>query len=70
MRKNHNSLESDRKRKTLRDTSLTCYNKEFGSKKSRLYLKCERSFTASVHITVYVKNVFHGVHRIRGNGYE
>ena len=24
MRKNHNSLKSDRKSKTLRDTSLTC----------------------------------------------
>ncbi len=24
MRKNHNSLKSDRKRETLRDTSLSC----------------------------------------------
>ncbi len=40
MRKEHNSLKSDRKRKTLRDTSLTCDTNKFGSKKKRLCLKC------------------------------
>ncbi len=44
MRKNHNSLESDRKRKTLRDTSLTCDTNKFGSKKSRLCSKCGKKF--------------------------
>jgi hypothetical protein len=41
MRKRHNSLKSGRKRKTLRDTSLSCDTNKFGSKKKRLCLKCE-----------------------------
>ncbi len=44
MRKNHNSLKSDRKRKTLRDTSLSCDTNKFGSKKKRLCLKCGEKF--------------------------
>ncbi len=44
MRENHNSLKSDRKRKTLRDTSLTCDTNKFGSKKKRLCLKCGKKF--------------------------
>ncbi len=40
MEKNHNSLKSNRRRKTLRDTSLTCDTNKFGSKKKRLCLKC------------------------------
>jgi hypothetical protein len=40
MRKNHNSLKSDRKRKTLRDTSLSCDTNKFESMKERLCLKC------------------------------
>ena len=41
MRKRHNSLKLGRKRKTLRDTSLSCDTNKFGSKKKRLCLKCE-----------------------------
>ncbi len=44
MREKHNSLKSDRKRKTLRDISLTCDTHKFGSKKSRLCLKCGKKF--------------------------
>ena len=44
MRKNHNSLKSDRKRKTLRDKSLTCDSNKFGSKGKRLCLKCGKKF--------------------------
>ena len=44
MRKNHNSLKSDRKRKTLRDTSLTCDTNKFGSKKSISCSKCGKKF--------------------------
>ena len=44
MRENHNSLKSDRKRKTLRDTSLSCDTNKFGSKKKRLCLKCGEKF--------------------------
>ena len=44
MRKNHNSLKSDRKRKTLRDTSLSCDTNKFKSKKERLCLKCGERF--------------------------
>ncbi len=44
MRKNHNSLKSDRKRNTLRDTSLSCDTNKFGSKKKRLCLKCGEKF--------------------------
>ncbi len=44
MRRNHNSLKSDRKTKNLRDTSLTCDSNKFGSKKSRLCLKCGKKF--------------------------
>ena len=40
MRKNHNSLKSDRRRKILRDTSLTCATNKIRSKKSRLCLRC------------------------------
>ncbi len=40
MRKNHNSLKSGRKRKTLRDTSLSCDTNKFESMKERLCLKC------------------------------
>jgi len=40
MRKNHNSLKSDRKRKPLRDTSLSCDTNKFESMKERLCLKC------------------------------
>ncbi len=44
MRKKHNSLKSDRKRKTLRDTSLTCDTNKIWSKKKRLCLKCGKKF--------------------------
>ena len=44
MRKNHNSLKSGRKRKTLIDTSLGCDTNKFGSKKKRLCLKCGEKF--------------------------
>ncbi len=44
MIKFHNSLKSDRKRKTLRDTSLSCDTIKFGSKKKRLCLKCGEKF--------------------------
>ena len=44
MRKNHNSSKSDRKRKTLRDTSLTCDTNKIRSKKKRLCLKCGEKF--------------------------
>ncbi len=44
MRKNHNSLKSDRKRKTLRDTSLICDTNKIRSKKSRLCLRCGEKF--------------------------
>ncbi len=44
MRENHNSLKSDRKIKTLIDISLTCDTNKFGSKKSRLCLKCGEKF--------------------------
>ncbi len=40
MRKNHNSLKSDRKRTTLRDTSMSCDTNKFESMKERLCLKC------------------------------
>ncbi len=44
MRKNHNSLESDRESKTLRDPSLTCDTNKIRSKKRRLCLKCGKKF--------------------------
>jgi predicted amidophosphoribosyltransferase len=44
MRENRNSLKSDRRRKTLRDTSLTCDTNKFGSKKERLCLECGKKF--------------------------
>ncbi len=44
MRKNHNSLKSDRKRKTLRDTSWACDTNKIGSKKKRLCSKCGEKF--------------------------
>jgi len=44
MRKNHNSLKSDRIRKTLRDTSLSCDTIKFGSKRERWCLKCGEKF--------------------------
>ncbi len=44
MRGNHNSLKSDRKIKTLRDTSLTCDTNKIRSKKKRLCLKCGEKF--------------------------
>ncbi len=44
MRKNHNSLKSNRKRKTLRDTSLSCDTNKFESKKERWCLKCGEKF--------------------------
>ncbi len=44
MRKNHNSLKSDRKRKTLRDTSLTYDTDKIRSMKKRLCLKCGEKF--------------------------
>ena len=44
MRKNHNSLKSTRKRKTLRDTSFSCDADKFWSKKERLCLKCGEKF--------------------------
>ena len=44
MRKKHNGLKPDRKRKTLRDTSLGCDTNKFGSKKKRLCLKCGAKF--------------------------
>ena len=40
MRKNHNSLKTGRKRKTLRDTYLSCDTNKFESMKERLCLKC------------------------------
>ncbi len=44
MRKNHNSLKSTRKRKTLRDTSCSCDADKFWSKRGRLCLKCGEKF--------------------------
>lgn len=44
MRRNHNSLKSGRKRKTLRDTSLGFDTNKFGSKRKRLCLKCGERF--------------------------
>ena len=44
MRKNHNSLKSDRKRKTLRDTSLSFDTNKIRSKKKRLCLECGEKF--------------------------
>ncbi len=44
MKKFHNSFISDRKRKTLRDTSLRCVTNKFESKKERLCLKCGEKF--------------------------
>ncbi len=44
MMKFHNSFISDRKRKTLRDTSLCCVTNKFESKKERLCLKCGEKF--------------------------
>ncbi len=44
MRENHNSPKSDRKRETLRDTSLSCDTNKFGSKKNKLCLKCGKKF--------------------------
>ncbi len=44
MRNNCNSLKSDRKRETLRDTSLSCDTYKSGSKKKRLCLKCGEKF--------------------------
>ncbi len=44
MRENHNSLKSDGKRKTLRDTSLTCDTNKIRSKKKRLCLECGEKF--------------------------
>ena len=44
MRKNHKSLKSDRKRKTLKDTSLACDTNKIRSKKKRLCLKCGEKF--------------------------
>ncbi len=44
MRERYNSLKSDRKRKTLRDTSLTYDTNKIRSKKKRLCLKCGKKF--------------------------
>ncbi len=44
MRKNHNSLKSNRKIKTLKDTSLTCDTNKIRSKRKRLCLKCGEKF--------------------------
>ena len=44
MREFHNRLNSYKKRKTLRDTSLRCVTNKFGSKKKRLCLKCGEKF--------------------------
>ena len=44
MRKKHNSLKSDRKRKTLRDTSMSGNINKIRSKKKRLCLKCGEKF--------------------------
>ena len=44
MRQHHNSLMSDRKRKTLRDTSLSCDIYKFETLQERLCLKCEEKF--------------------------
>ncbi len=41
---NHNSLKSDRNRKTLRDISLRCDTSKFGYKEKRLCLKCRETF--------------------------
>ena len=47
MRQHHNSLISDRK-KTLRDTSLSCDTYKLGSKKERLCLKCGEKFLSKL----------------------
>ena len=44
MRNNHNSLKSDRKRKTLRDPSFGYDTDKSESKKERLCLKCGEKF--------------------------
>ncbi len=48
MRKNLNSLKSKRKRKTLRDTSLSCDINKFESMKERLCLKCGEKFLSEL----------------------
>ena len=47
MRKNHNSLKSDRRIKTLRDTSLTCDTYKIRSMKSRLCFRCGEEFLSN-----------------------
>ena len=49
MRKNHNSLKSDRKRTTLTDTSLSCDINKFESMKERLCLKCGETLLSECH---------------------
>ena len=44
MRNNHNSLKSVRRRKTLRDTFLSCDTNKIRSKKNRLCLRCGEKF--------------------------
>jgi hypothetical protein len=48
MKKNHNSLNTDRKRKTLRDISLSCDTNKSWSKKKRLCLKCGEKFLSEL----------------------
>ncbi|MHC4270560.1 MAG: hypothetical protein ACYSTS_19185 [Planctomycetota bacterium] len=47
MGKNHNSLQSDRRIKTLRDTSLTCGTYKIRSLKSRLCFRCGDEFLSN-----------------------
>ncbi len=46
MRKNNNSLKSERRR-TLRDISLACDANKIRSKKSRLCLRCGETFLSN-----------------------
>ncbi len=49
MRQHHNSLKSDSKRKTLRDTSLSCDTNKFESMKERSCLKCGEKLLSECH---------------------
>ncbi len=47
MGKNHNSLKSDRRIKTLRDTSLACDTYKIRLLKSRLCFRCGEEFLSN-----------------------
>ncbi len=49
MGKNRNSLKSERKRETLRNTSLSCDTNKFESMKERLCLRCGEKLLSECH---------------------